>query len=89
MDKDWDNTSKATDRGWSPTPSLWAKIAISAPLDIPDISGYQLAIECQSVKAYNKENPVTNQEILYIRFVSNLNIYKIAIVCPGQHHVKA
>ena len=54
-----------------------------APLDIPDISGYQLGIRCQFVEAYNNENPVTNC------FVSNLDICKIVIVCPGQHHVKA
>ena len=34
-----------------------------APLDIPDISGYQLGIRCQFVEAYNNENPVTNQKI--------------------------
>ena len=35
-----------------------------APQDIPDISGYQLGFGCQCVKAYNNENPVTNQKIL-------------------------
>ena len=44
--------------------ALWAKIAIFASLDIPDISGYQLGIGYQCVKMYNNENPVTNQKIL-------------------------
>ena len=35
-----------------------------APLDIPDISGYQLGYGCQCVKAYSNENPVTHQKIL-------------------------
>ena len=48
-----------------------------------------MEIGCQFVKACNNENPVTNQKILSIRFVSNLDIRKIVIVCPGQHHVKA
>ena len=65
------------------------KSLILAPQDIPDISGYQLGFGCQCVKAYNNENHVTNQKILQIRFVSNLDICKIVIVCPGQHHVKA
>ena len=60
-----------------------------APQDIPDISGYQLGFGCQCVKAYDNENHVINQKILQIRFVSNLDICKIVIVCPGQHHVKA
>ena len=58
-----------------------------APLDIPDISGYQLGIGCQFVKAFNDENPARNQKIFQIRFVSNLDICKIVIV--RQHHVKA
>ena len=37
---------------------------ILAPQDIPDISGYQLGFGRQFVKAYNTENPVTNQKIL-------------------------
>ena len=65
------------------------KSLILAPQDIPDISGYQLGFGCQCVKAYNNENHVINQKILQIRFVSNLDICKIVIVCPGQHHVKA
>ena len=40
------------------------KSLILAPQDIPDISGYQLGFGCQCVKAYNTENPVTNQKIL-------------------------
>ena len=40
------------------------KSLILAPQDIPDISGYQLGFGCQCVKAYNNENPVTNQKIL-------------------------
>ena len=40
------------------------KLLILAPQDIPDISGYQLGFGCQCVKAYNNENPVTNQKIL-------------------------
>ena len=40
------------------------KSLILAPQDIPDISGYQLGFGCQCVKAYNSENPVTNQKIL-------------------------
>ena len=65
------------------------KSLILAPQDIPDISGYQLGFGRRFVKAYNTENPVPSQKILYIRFVSNLDICKIVIVCPGQHHVKA
>ena len=65
------------------------KSLILAPQDIPDISGYQLGFGRRFVKAYNTENPVTTQKILWIHFVSNLDIYKIVIVCPGQHHVKA
>ena len=60
-----------------------------APLDIPDISDYQLKIGCQLVSTYGNENPATNQKIFQIRFVSNLDICKIVIVCPGQYHVKA
>ena len=60
-----------------------------APLDIPDISGYQLEIGCQFVKECSDEHPIKNQKIFQIRFVSNLDICKIVIVCPGQHHVKA
>ena len=59
-----------------------------APLDITDISGYQLGIGCQFVQAHNNGNPATNKKIFQIRFVSNLDICKIVIVCPGQHHVK-
>ena len=40
------------------------KSLILAPQDIPDFSGYQLGFGCQCVKAYNNENPVTNQKIL-------------------------
>ena len=40
------------------------KSLILAPQDIPDISGYQLGFGRQFVKAYNTENPVTNQKIL-------------------------
>ena len=40
------------------------KSLILAPQDITDISGYQLVFGCQCVKAYNNENPVTNQKIL-------------------------
>ena len=40
------------------------KSLILAPQDIPDISGYQLGFGYQCVKAYNNENPVTNQKIL-------------------------
>ena len=40
------------------------KSLILAPQEIPDISGYQLNFGCQCVKAYNNENPVTNQKIL-------------------------
>ena len=58
------------------------KSLISAPQDIPDISGYQMGFGCQCVKAHHNENPVTNQKILLIRFVSNLDICKIVIVCP-------
>ena len=60
-----------------------------APLDITDISGYQLGIGCQFVRAYDNENPATNWKIFQICFVSNLDNYKFVIVCPGQHHVKA
>ena len=61
---------------------------LSPPLYIPDISGYQLRIGCQFVKAYKTEIPGTIQQIVQIRFVSNLYKYKIVIACPGQHHVK-
>ena len=40
------------------------KSLILAPQDIPDFLGYQLGFGCQCVKAYNNENPVTNQKIL-------------------------
>ena len=40
------------------------KLRILAPQDIPDISGYQLGFGRRFVKAYNTENPVTNQKIL-------------------------
>ena len=40
------------------------KSLILAPQDIPDISGYQSGFACQCVRAYNNENPVTNQKIL-------------------------
>ena len=70
-------------------PHIGPKSLILAPQDIPDISGYQLGFGCQCVKAYNNENPVENQKILIIPFVSNLDICKIVIVCPGQHHVEA
>ena len=40
------------------------KLLILAPQDIPDISGYQLGFGRRFVKAYNTENPVTNQKIL-------------------------
>ena len=65
------------------------KLQFLAPQDIPDISGYQLGIGCQFVRAFKTEIPVSNQKILKIRFVSNLDIGKIIIVYPGQHHVKA
>ena len=45
-------------------PHIGPKSLILAPQDIPDISGYQLGFGCQCVKAYNNENPVTNQKIL-------------------------
>ena len=60
-----------------------------APLDTPDNPGYQWGIVCQFAEADNKENPATNEKIFHIRFVSNLDICKIVIVCPGQHDVKA
>ena len=47
-----------------------------------------MGIGCQFVRAYGNENPVTNQKILSICFVSNLDICKIVIVSPGQHRVK-
>ena len=40
------------------------KSLILAPQDIPDILGYQLGFGYQCVKAYNNENPITNQKIL-------------------------
>ena len=80
--------SGATVRPLCP-PHNGPKLLILAPQDIPDISGYQLGFGCQCVKAYNNVNHVINQKILQIRFVSNLDICKIVIVCPGQHHVKA
>ena len=63
------------------------KSLILAPQDIPDISWYQLGIGCQFVKAPINENPGPDQKIFQIRFVSNLHICKIVVVCPGQHHV--
>ena len=48
----------------SPTPHSGRKSRFLAPQDIPDFSGYQLGIGCQCVKAYNNENPITNQKIL-------------------------
>ena len=72
-----------------PPPHSGRKSRFLAPLDIPDVSGDQLDNGCQFVRAYNSEIPGTNQKILQIRFVSNLDICKIVIVCPGQHHVKA
>ena len=62
------------------------KLRFLAPLDI---SGYQVGTGCQFVKAFNDENPARNQKIFQIRFVSNLDICKIVIVCPEQHHVNA
>ena len=60
-----------------------------APQDIPDISGYQLGIGCQFVKAHINEIPGPDQKIFQIRFGSNSDICKIVNECPGQHHVKA
>ena len=40
------------------------KSLILAPQDIPHISGYQLGFGYQCVKAYDNENPITNQKIL-------------------------
>ena len=60
-----------------------------APLDITDISGYQLGIGCQFVKAHINEIPGPDQKIFQIRFVSNFDICKIVNECPGQYHVKA
>ena len=56
-------------QSWKPItinspPHIGPKSLILAPQDIPDISGYQLGFGCQCVKAYNNENPVTNQKIL-------------------------
>ena len=62
------------------------KLRFLAPLDN---SCYQLGIGCQFVKAFNDENPARNQKIFQIRFVSNLDICNIVIVCPGHHYVKA
>ena len=45
-------------------PHIGPKSLILAPEDIPDISGYQLGFGRRFVKAYNTENPVTNQKIL-------------------------
>ena len=39
------------------------KSLILAPRDIPDISGYQLGIGCQFVKARSNEIPGTGQKI--------------------------
>ena len=73
----------------TPLPHSGRKSRFLAPLDIPDISGYQLGIESQIVKTRNTENHAINQKIFQIRFVSSLDICKIVILCPGQHHVKA
>ena len=70
-------------------PQSGQKLWLLSPLDIPDISGYQLGIGCQFVRALFNENPATYKRIFQIRFVSNLDICKIVIVCHGQHHVKA
>ena len=51
-------------KAFDPPPHIGPKSLILAPQDIPDISGYQLGFGCQCVKAYNNENPVTNQKIL-------------------------
>ena len=51
-------------KGWEVGGHNGPKLLILAPQDIPDISGYQLGFGCQCVKAYNNENPVTNQKIL-------------------------
>ena len=48
-----------------------------------------MGIGCQFVRTYSYENPDNNQKIFQIRFVSNLDICEIVIVCPGQYHVKA
>ena len=56
---------------------------------ISGISGNQVGIGCQFVKTYNTEIPGIQQHIFKIRFVSNIDIYQIAIACPGQHHIKA
>ena len=50
--------------GYEEGAHIGPKLLILAPQDIPDISGYQLGFGCQCVKAYNNENPVTNQKIL-------------------------
>ena len=47
-----------------PSPHIGPKSLILAPQDIPDISGYQLGFGCECAKAYDNENPVTNQKIL-------------------------
>ena len=41
-------------------PHSGRKSRFLAPLDIPDISGYQLGIGCQFVKAANNEDPATS-----------------------------
>ena len=74
---------------WPVTLHYGQKSRFLPPLDIPDISGYQLGIGCQFVKAHIKEIPGPGQKIFQIRFVSNLDICKIVNECPGQHHVKA
>ena len=51
-------------RGPTPPPHNGPKSLTLAPQDIPDISGYQLGFGYQCVKAYNNENPITNQKIL-------------------------
>ena len=50
--------------GHIPPPHSGRKSRILAPEDIPDISGYHLGFGRRFVKAYNTENPVTNQKIL-------------------------
>ena len=44
-------------------PHSGRKSRFLAPQDIPDISGYQLGIGCQFVKANNNKNHATNQKI--------------------------
>ena len=42
----------------APPPHSGRKLRFLAPLDIPDISGYQLGMGSQFVKAYYKENKI-------------------------------